>query len=322
MKRHIPSYLGLLLVALIITVMGCAPSIKTREAKSINQKDALKTAYQKQKYASEEKLKLTGVVDEELTTLQPSITLAFIADEMEHPPFTKMVEGEVTTMLKNVGRFQLVERDPKMIDKILHEQRYQNLGMTDKAVELGRFLGANYVVFVKIHSVKAGESLLGKLAAVSGKDGHKFRHIGYSMMMDLHLLDVNTMKEIHSVSHKVEGGVLMSEEVDAPYLEQYRAGVVGACNRMIKEIRRHFPLKGHIVEIIGKNQVGINLGAKHGVSRKQKLKVFRKTSTLAPIKEIGEIEVTTVVEEFAGAKVKKLEGKESIQVGDLVISAD
>jgi len=238
----------------------------------------------------------------------------------------------VTTTLKNVGRFQLVERDPQMIDKILGEQRYQNLGMTDKAVELGGFLKADYVVFVNIHSVKAGkshESVLGKLeklgvtAKVSvGEGKHEFRHISYSMIMDLHILEVNTPKEIYSASQKVEGGALMSKEVDAPYLEQWRVGVVGVCDRMMKEIQRHFPLKGHIVEIISPDMVGINLGARHGVSQKQKLRVFRKPSMLAPIQEVGEIEVATVVEEFSAAKVKKLEGKESLQVGDLVIGAD
>jgi len=94
MKRHrLPSSLNMFLVALILIGLGCAPSIKTREAQSINSRDALKTAYQEQKYASEEKLKLTGVVDEDLTVLQPSITLAFVADEMDYPLFTQMVEG-------------------------------------------------------------------------------------------------------------------------------------------------------------------------------------------------------------------------------------
>lgn len=285
---------------------------------------------------SEQRLEMLGVVDPTQEVQRLAIAVVGVENLTRVKGLESTVRKEVSAMLIKTGRFQGVERKPEAIDKILAEQRYQNLGMVDASVELGKFLGADYVAVATVYKPFANVPSV-SFSVIGKEEKEEKTRFRYAVSLDVAIFDVNTKEKILVNSKRAEIDVRIVKDKDEKYKAftnrstHFAECIKKACERMVKEIQRDIPISGNIVERINEQVVGINLGKVHGIREKQGLMVFRlkelgKTPEGKPIigglEEIAELKVTTVDEKFSSAKVTKLFQSHSIAVGDLVITVD
>jgi hypothetical protein len=285
---------------------------------------------------SEQRLEMTGVVDSTQEVELPTIAVAGIDNLTRVKSLSAVVRKEVTAMLIRTGRFQGVEREPEVVDKILAEQRYQNLGMLEASVELGKFIKADYVAVAKVYKPFANAPAI-SLYVTGKEETEKNTNFRYAVSLDVAIFDVNTKEKILTNSKRSEIDIRIGENY-----EQMRTGhenrgvhfaecVRNACTRMVKEIQRDIPISGHIIEQLNTLLVGINLGRVHGLREKQRLMAFRleeigKTPEGKPIlggiTALAELEVVTPGQKFSSTKIVKLLQSDAPVVGALVITVD
>jgi len=231
----------------------------------------------------------------------------------------------LTTSLVKTARFEIVERNK--IDKVFKEQNFGMSGMVDEntAAEVGKLLGAEYVVF-------------GSITSATRKDIDKFGYILVRIEVGIDVRAVNTTTGKILLSESAIGvsesklvttaeGVIVSGAID--YNSAYADASREAITIVGSKIADLSPLIGFVLTV-DPNQVLIDVGEEQGVQNGDSFVAFTVGDEIlhpATGKHIGwkkEIlqELKVVSTEKTMASVVKIRSQSAKQLnpGDLVIS--
>ena len=231
----------------------------------------------------------------------------------------------LTTSLVKTARFEIVERNK--IDKVFKEQNFGMSGMVDEntAAEVGKLLGAEYVVF-------------GSITSATRKDIDKFGYILVRIEVGIDVRAVNTTSGKILLSESAIGvsesklvttadGVIVSGAVD--YNSAYADASRDAITTAGRNIANLSPLIGFVLTV-DPNQVLIDVGEEQGVKNGDSFVAFTVGDEIlhpATGKRIGwkkEIlqELKVVSTEKTMSNVVKIRSQSTKQLnpGDLVIS--
>jgi len=166
----------------------------------------------------------------------------------------------LTTSLVKTARFEIVERNK--IDKVFKEQNFGMSGMVDEstAAEVGKLLGAEYVVF-------------GSITSATRKDIDKFGYILVRIEVGIDVRAVNTTSGKILLSESAIGlsesklvttaaGVIVSGAID--YNSAYADASRDAITIIGHKIADLSPLIGFVLTV-DPNQVLIDVGEEQGV---------------------------------------------------------
>ena len=232
----------------------------------------------------------------------------------------------LTTSLVQTGRFNLVERN--RIDRAIKEQKLGMVGVVDAATaaEMGKVLGAEYIV-------------LGALTSVAKKRIDKFGYILVEVRVAVDVRAVNSTTGRILLSETAEG-LSASKEIrtaDGTLVQgaledeaAYAAAARDAVQKVSGKIASLAPLLGFVVLAEG-DEVTVDVGEEKGASVGTRFVVFRvRDEIVHPVtgehlgwkKEVvQEIEIERTERQMSTGKVVKVRDKESVaQPGDLVIS--
>lgn len=246
-------------------------------------------------------------------------------DKLEGKVDLKLSDMLITTLVKS-GKFDVIERT--QIEKVLEEQKLGMSGVIDEstAVEVGKILGAEYVVFGVVTS-----------ATQQNVDKFAYMLVVIEVAIDIRVVDAVTGKilvaehasgESESKVVKTSAGTVVSGAVD--YNSAYARSAKNAIDEIGGKIGKLFPLLGYVVQTEGM-KVTTDIGEERGVLKGDSFIVFRVNDEIIhPItgKHIGwnkdvlaaisinRTEITLSV----GAVIKKKAPETLIKPGDLVIS--
>ncbi len=202
----------------------------------------------------------------------------------------KIVAEWLITALVQAGRFDVVER--RLLKKILDEQKLIMTGVVDEnsATQLGKLLGVKVVI--------SGSVI-------------KLQNI---MEVNARIIDVES------------ASIIAAESVKSSTALRLEDLVVQMAEKIIKD----FPLEGYIVNR-NEDIVTIDLGRRAGVRQAMKFIVFKegsiikhpRTGEVLDVERIGtgEIEISSVTDKIANAKIVKEESPGAIEYGQMVKSA-
>lgn len=201
----------------------------------------------------------------------------------------KMAAQWLTTAFVQQGRFDVVER--QALKKVMEEQQLGLTGVIDvnTAANLGRVLGTTYIVTGAVISYRQG------------------------MELDVKIIE--------------------TESAAIRVADRLTAGSVGTMSRKIPafvaQLASQFPLKGFVVHQRGEIftlDVGSSAGAKPGTQ----FDAYREGESIKhPISDeilgvekipTGQLQVTEVQENLAFARIVKQEPKQTVSVGQRVVS--
>lgn len=231
------------------------------------------------------------------------------------------VEELVTTSIFATNRFDLVEREQIM--SVLAEQDF---GTTERvtpqsAAQIGRMLGADYMLFTAVNEWTHGKNAVTKLVKTS-----KTAEVAMSFKM----IDTETAKIIFAGTYRAQtedwafAVPFFGKSESSPINYALSACINKAAYQLAVSLPNK-PWRGRVAALNG-NYVTINGGENRGVEVGQ---VFSVLSVGDPVIDpttgevlgessevIGSVQVTSVEERFARAAV--LEGCSGIKVSDLV----
>lgn len=231
----------------------------------------------------------------------------------------------LTTSLVKTARFEIVERNK--IDKVFKEQNFGMSGMVDEntAAEVGKLLGAKYVVF-------------GSITSATRKDIDKFGYILVRIEVGIDVRAVNTTSGKILLSESAIGvsesklvttadGVIVSGAID--YNSAYADASRDAITIVGRKIADLSPLIGFVLSV-DPSQVLIDIGEEQGVKNGDSFVAFTVGDEIlhpATGKHIGwkkEIlqELKVVSTEKTMSNVVKIRSQSTKQLnpGDFVIS--
>ena len=231
----------------------------------------------------------------------------------------------ITSLVKS-GKFELIERT--QIEKILNEQKLGMSGIIDEstAAEVGKLLGAEYVIF-------------GVLTSTTKQNIDKFAYIlvVVETSIDVRVVDAVTGKIIvaeqasgksESKLVKTSDGTVVSGAVD--YNSEYARAAQNAVDSVGEKIGTLFPLLGYVVQVEGTN-ITIDIGEERGANSGDSFIAIRVTDEIVhPVtgKRIGwnkEVLATLTLNTTEktlsiGTIIKKKSSDTVIKPGDLIIS--
>ena len=235
-----------------------------------------------------------------------------------------MLSDMVTTSLVTCNRFDLVERS--RIDKVMKEQRFQASGLVDEshAVELGKLLGAEAVIFGSVTSVS--QTKIDKFAYDIMKT-----EIG----IDVRVVNVTTGKVLLAsaatgvTENKLittASGTVVSGAIDDK--SGYGSALRQAIDDVANKISKLNAVVGFVVEVKG-NLITVDLGSEVGVVNGSKLVAVRVGDEIVhPLtkKRLGwekevicEITVRTVEKSLSNGIISEIAIEKALLPGDLVV---
>jgi len=231
----------------------------------------------------------------------------------------------LTTSLVKTGRFDIVERNK--IDRVFKEQQLGLAGIVDEmsAAEVGKILGAEYVVF-------------GSITSATRSDIDKFGYILVRIEVGIDVRVVNTTTGKILLSESALGlseskivqtadGVVVSGAID--YNSAYAKSSRDAVGKVSVKIANLLPLIGFVIST-NNDELIVDVGEDRGVKHNDHFVVFRVGEEIIhPVtgKHIGwkkdilrEIAITTTEKSMStGITMRKKSELDAIP-GDLVIS--
>ena len=231
----------------------------------------------------------------------------------------------LTTSLVKTARFEIVERNK--IDKVFKEQNFGMSGMVDEnsAAEVGKLLGAEYIVF-------------GSITSATRKDIDKFGYIlvRIEVGIDVRAVNTTTGKILLSESAigvsesklvKTADGVIVSGAVD--YNSAYADASRDAISVVGNKIASLSPLIGFVLSV-DPNQVLIDVGEEQGVKNSDLFVAFTVGEAIlhpATGKHIGwkkeilqELKVVSTEKTMSNAVKIRSQSMRQLSPGDFVIS--
>jgi len=231
----------------------------------------------------------------------------------------------LTTSLVKSGRFELVERNK--IDKVFKEQNLGMSGMVDEssAAEVGKLLGAEYVVF-------------GSITYADRVEEQKFSYNLWrtKVTIDVRAVNTTTGKILLSESStgEVETKVVVTgngvkiggmNDWSATFAEASRKAI----DKVAIQISKLEPLVGFVLNVES-DQVIIDIGDEQGVSNGDVFVAFTVGDEIlhpATGKSIGwkkeilqELEIVSTEKTMSTAKKIKSQSMKQLSPGDFVIS--
>lgn len=230
----------------------------------------------------------------------------------------------LTTALVKSGRFQMVERDK--IDRVIKEQNFQMSDLVDnsKAIEVGKLLGAEAVVFGSITSVS--QTKIDKFAydVIKTEVGIDVRVVGTEtgkILISETATGTTEDKLITTAGGTVVSGSLSNNS-------SYTTASRMAIDSIAERLQELTVLLGFVVDT-SDNTVTIDIGEESGVRPGFRFVVLRPSSEiLHPVtgKRLGwkkeilcEIEIITTEKTMASCKVFLRESASEVKPGDYVI---
>ena len=231
----------------------------------------------------------------------------------------------LTTSLVNTARFEVVERNK--IDKVFQEQNFGMSGMVDDATaaEVGKILGAEYVVF-------------GSITSATRKDIDKFGYILIRIEVGIDVRAVNTSTGKILLSEAAIGvsesklvtsanGTIVSGAID--YNSAYADASRDAIEKIGKKIADLSPLIGFVLSV-DSEQILIDIGEEQGVKNGDKFVAFTVGDEIlhpATGKRIGwkkeilqELKIVSTEKAMSTAKKIRSQSMKKLNPGDFVIS--
>ena len=239
----------------------------------------------------------------------------------------KLSDMLITSLVKS-GKFDVIERT--QIELVLSEQNLGMSGIIDEstAVEVGKLLGAEYVVFGVVTSATQQEI-----------DKFAYTLVVIETSIDVRVIDAETGKIIvaEHASGKSESKVIKSSEgtvvsgaVD--YDSEYASSAQNAIDIIGEKIGTLFPLLGYVVQVEDM-KITTDIGEERGAAKGDSFIVIRVTDEiLHPVtgKRIGwnkevlaSIIINTTEKTLSeGTVVEKKTPETVVQPGDLIISVN
>ena len=231
----------------------------------------------------------------------------------------------LTTSLVKTARFEIVERNK--IDKVFKEQNLGLSGMVDEntAAEVGKLLGAEYVVF-------------GSITSATRKDIDKFGYILVRIEVGIDVRSVNTTTGRILLSESAIGvsesklvttadGVVVSGAID--YNSAYADASRDAILKVGNLIANLSPLIGFVLTV-DPNQVLIDVGEEQGLKKGDVFVAFTVgDEILHPVtgKHIGwkkeilqELKVVSTEKTMSSTVKIRSQSSKQLNPGDFVIS--
>lgn len=239
----------------------------------------------------------------------------------------KLSDMLITSLVKS-GKFDVIERT--QIELVLSEQNLGMSGIIDEstAVEVGKLLGAEYVLFGVVTSATQQEI-----------DKFAYTLVVIETSIDVRVIDAETGKIIvaEHASGKSESKVIKSSEgtvvsgaVD--YDSEYASSAQNAIDIIGEKIGTLFPLLGYVVQVEDM-KITTDIGEERGAAKGDSFIVIRVTDEiLHPVtgKRIGwnkevlaSIIINTTEKTLSeGTVVEKKTPETVVQPGDLIISVN
>ncbi|MDT8317181.1 MAG: FlgO family outer membrane protein [bacterium] len=199
-----------------------------------------------------------------------------------------VAEWLITALVKE-GRFDVVER--RLLQKLVAEQKLALTGLVDArgAVKLGKVLGVKIII--------SGSVM-------------KFQNI---LEVNARIIDVES------------GSIIAAESVKSSTAKRLEDLVV----QMAEIIIRDFPLEGYVVSRKG-NSISVDLGKRTGVKEGMQFLVFKegdvikhpRTGEVLDVEtiETGKIEINSVSDNLATARIMEESSRNSIKYGQHIKS--
>ncbi|MGD8508492.1 MAG: CsgG/HfaB family protein, partial [Syntrophobacterales bacterium] len=210
-------------------------------------------------------------------------------DKAKSQELGKVAAQWLTTAFVNQGRFDVIER--QALQKVIEEQQLGAAGVidVDTAAQLGRVLGATYMVTGAVTSHRQG--------------------------LDLNVKIIETESAAIKVADRLAAGSVgsMSQKI-RPFVAQ---------------LVSKFPLRGYIIHQKGNTfilDVGKSVGAKVGmqfeVYREGEIFKHPVSGEILGIEKIptGKLQVTEIQQKLAFARVVEQKNDETVSVGQNVVS--
>ncbi len=232
------------------------------------------------------------------------------------------------TSLVQTGKFDIIERTK--IEKLINEQKLGISGMIDEstAAEMGKILGAEYVVFGTVTS-----------ATQQNFDKFGYELVVIEVVIDVRAVETTTGKILlaersigksESKIIKSSQGTVISGAID--YNLAYANAARQSIDNIGIKIGYLYPLLGYVVRADG-NKITVDIGEDRGVKLNNVFIVFRiGEEILHPVtgKHIGwnkdvlaSIIIETTEKELSSGKYLKWKSPDiQVKPGDLVISAN
>lgn len=239
----------------------------------------------------------------------------------------KLSDMLITSLVKS-GKFDVIERT--QIELVLSEQNLGMSGIIDEstAVEVGKLLGAEYVLFGVVTSATQQEI-----------DKFAYTLVVIETSIDVRVIDAETGKIIvaEHASGKSESKVIKSSEgtvvsgaVD--YDSEYASSAQNAIDIIGEKIGTLFPLLGYVVQVEDM-KITTDIGEERGAAKGDSFIVIRVIDEiLHPVtgKRIGwnkevlaSIIINTTEKTLSeGTVVEKKTPETVVQPGDLIISVN
>lgn len=219
----------------------------------------------------------------------------------------------ITSDLKKINTFQVIDR--KHLKEVLQEQAFMSSGIveTNKAVEIGKILGVNYIVTGTVDgniTKKPGHY-------VEKKNGESYwvdDRYSSSVSLNLTMIDVQT------------GEIIVSSQTDGSDSELIEA-LSGAVYDAVRNFYSAIPLQGYVIKVEGDHYY-IDLGRNKNITLKDRFNVIQEGEAIIhpktgkkiqSKKNIATIEVVDVFDDMAIAVKTDRNKNGIISTGDSVI---
>lgn len=237
---------------------------------------------------------------------------------------SEKLTDQIITVLQNSGRYTVV--DYTQMTSILRAQGFQNLAVNpDTAVEVGKLIGANYMLVGKVTSatieknipVDAGRKILGKILPIDSSytNGMVPDKKG-EVSAEIRFINIETGEVTFAKSISGSG----TDNDDRQALDK---ACKDCADNFLDEIIAN--LSGRVAEISG-NDIYIDIGTESGLRKGMTLSIERETepiiinTKIVGMKtiKIGKAKVTEVNAEYSICKIISTEKGKTVQKGDVV----
>ncbi len=222
----------------------------------------------------------------------------------------------VTTMFFNLKRFDVIERS--QLQAVLGESKFQNSGLVDEgsAVELGKQLGAKFVVLGNW----TGTAAVQKSTNYNEKTGYQ-ESTAYTGNINVNVRMVEVQTGKIKATFRATGAPLMAFSVGDAIATMLKE----VDKKLGREIANEFPLAGIILKLISEKEFLIDLGKADGVKKGDEFVAIQRgepivhprTGALIPGEKtvLAEFEITKVDERTSVVKISKNITKPTFKVG-------
>lgn len=230
----------------------------------------------------------------------------------------------LSTSLVKSQRFEMVERDK--IDRVLKEQNFQMSGMVDEsqAIEAGKLLGAEAVVFGSITSVT--QTKIDKFA---------YDVLHTEISVNVRVVNATTGEILLSESATGESESKLITTADGQLVSgavndnsSYAAALKSAITQVGQKIANLTVLVGFVVDVTG-SDITTDIGEERGIKKEDHIIVFRVgQEILHPVtgkhlgwkKEIiGEAIIQSTEKTMSAARIDNRNDDTEVKPGDYVI---